>query len=81
VLGLQFGEPGGDVAAHLDELAPVINPAQLLQAVIGQPARQMVECVSEEVHIAALSEGTGQDLADCLLEHRTVIGDDQLDPE
>ena len=40
VLGLPLGEPSSDVAAHLDELAPIIDPAQLLQAVIGQLARQ-----------------------------------------
>jgi hypothetical protein len=41
MLGLPAGQLGGDIATHLDEFAPVVNPAQLLQAVIGQLARQV----------------------------------------
>jgi len=67
VLGMPLGEPGGEVAADLDELAPVIDPTQLLQAIVGQFARQMVERISKEMHVAALPGSAGQDLADRLL--------------
>ncbi len=76
---LPFAEPGGDVAANLDELAPIprvrpkagprtgSDPAQLLQAIVGQLARQMVERVAQEMDITALPGSAGQDFADRLL--------------
>src|SRR5262249_12944000 len=79
VLGLPLGEPGGDVAAHLGDLAPVINPAQFLQAVVGQLAWQMVERVSQKVHIAALPSCTRQDLTDRLAETLVIVRDHELD--
>ena len=79
MLGLPLGQPGGDVAAHLDEFAPVIDPAQLLQAVVGELAWQMAEGVSEEVHIAALPDCTRQDLADRLPQTFVIVRDDELD--
>ena len=41
-----FGDPGGEVAAGLLDRAPVIEPAQVLQAVVVGLARQMVEGVA-----------------------------------
>ena len=79
MLGLPPGEPGGDVAAHLDEFAPVVNPAQLLQAVIGQLARQTVERVPQEVHVAALPSRAGEDLPDRLPQTLVIVRDDELD--
>lgn len=38
-----FGQPRGGIG----EIAPVIEPAQLLQAVIGVLARQMVERIPD----------------------------------
>ena len=35
-------------------LAPVVDPAQLLQAVVVGPARQMIQRIAQEVHVAAL---------------------------
>ena len=37
ILGLPFGKPCGDVAPHLGEIAPVVEPAQLPQAVVIDP--------------------------------------------
>ena len=37
IFALPFREPLGDVATHLGEIAPVVDPAQLLQAVIIDP--------------------------------------------
>ena len=41
-----FGEPGGEIAARLGEIAPVVEPPQFLQTVIVDPARHVVEGVS-----------------------------------
>ena len=41
-----FGEPSGEIAARLGEIAPVIKPAQLLQTVIVDTAWHVVESVS-----------------------------------
>ena len=52
-----FGDPGGEVAADLLDVSPVVEPAQLLQAVVVGLAREMVEGVAEEVHVASLDGG------------------------
>ena len=54
VAGRPFGDPGGKIAAGLLDVAPVVEPAQLLQAVVVGLARQMVEGVAQEVDVAAL---------------------------
>ena len=43
-----FGDPGGEVAAGLLDVSPVVEPAQLLQAVVVGLAREMVEGVAEQ---------------------------------
>jgi nitrate reductase alpha subunit len=62
------------------------EPARLLQAIVIDLARDVVEGVSEEVHgvseevhIAALPGRFRQDFADRLLEARMVVADDELD--
>ena len=59
-----FGDPGGEVAAGLLDRAPVVEPAQLLQAVVIGLARQVIEGVAEEMEVAALEGGFGQDFPD-----------------
>jgi hypothetical protein len=46
VFARPFGEPGGEIAARLGQIASVVQPPQFLQAVIVDPARHVVECVS-----------------------------------
>ena len=58
-----FGEPGGEIAARLGEIAPVVEPAQLLQAVVVDLARHVVERVAQEMHVAALLGRLRQNLA------------------
>jgi hypothetical protein len=59
-----FGDPGGEIAPCLLGRAAVVEPAQLLQAIVIGLAGQVVEGVPEEVDVAALEGGLGQDLAD-----------------
>ena len=55
-----FGDPGGKVAAGLLDRAAVVEPAQLLQAIVVGLARQVVEGVAEEVDVASLEGGLGE---------------------
>ena len=45
-----------EVLLGLFEVAPVVEPAQLLAAVIVGLARQIVESIAEEMHVAALPD-------------------------
>ena len=42
-----FGDPGGEIASGLLDISSVIEPAQLLQAVVVGLAREMVQGVAE----------------------------------
>ena len=44
--GAPFGDPGRQISAGLLDRAPVVEPAQFLQAVVVGLARQMVEGVA-----------------------------------
>ena len=74
-----FGDPCGEIAAGLLDVSPVVEPAQFLQAVVVGLARQMVEGVAQEVHVAALDGRFGEDLADGRAKARVIVGDDELD--
>src|SRR3546814_15859373 len=56
--------PLGEIGAGLGEVAPVVEPAQSLQAVVVGLPWQVIERVPQEVHVAALVCGAGQHLAD-----------------
>lgn len=43
VFAALFGEPGSQIAPHLREVAPVVHPAQLEQAIVVDLARHIVE--------------------------------------
>src|SRR5579884_449342 len=79
VLGLPLRQPGGDVAPHLGNVAPVVEPAQLLQAIVVHLARHVVERVAQEMHGAALPGGLRENLADRRLQTLVIVGDDELD--
>src|ERR1700741_74727 len=55
------------------------EPAQLLQAVVIDPARHVVECVSQEVHIATLVSRLRQNLAQRGPQPRVIVGDHEFD--
>src|SRR4029077_10252568 len=74
-----FGDPGGEIAAGLLEVSPVVEPAQLLQAVVVGLARQMVQSVAEEVHVTSLAGRLGEDLADGCAQAGVIVADDELD--
>src|SRR3546814_3660910 len=64
IFGAPSGEPLGEIGAGLGEVAPVVEPAQFLQAVVVGLPWQVIERVPQEVHVAALVCGAGQHLAD-----------------
>ena len=57
----------------------VVEPAQLLQTVVAVLARQMIERIPEEVHIAALPGGFRDHLADRCDQAGVIVGHDQFD--
>lgn len=53
IAGRAFAEPGGEIGLRLAEVAAIIEPSQFLQAIITMLARQVIEGVSEEMHVTA----------------------------
>ena len=56
---LPFGEPSRQIPPGLGEIAPVVQPAELAQAVVVDLARHVVERIAQEVHVTALPCGLG----------------------
>ena len=61
VPGLPFADPRRQVALGLLEVAPVVNPAQFLEAIVVGLARQIVQRVAQEMRMAALPRGFRRD--------------------
>ena len=61
-------EPRLEVLLGFFEIAPVIEPAELLAAIVVGLPRQVVEGVAEEMHVAALPHRLGQQLPDGALQ-------------
>src|SRR3546814_3682989 len=78
IFGAPSGEPLGEIGAGLGEVAPVVEPAQFLQAVVVGLPWQVIERVPQEVHVAALVCGAGQHLADRRAQAGMIVGDDEL---
>ncbi len=74
-----LGDPCGQIAAGLLDGSPVIEPAQLLQAVVVGLAREMVQGVAQEVHVASLHGRLRENLADGCAKAGVIVGDDELD--
>ena len=60
VRGPQVGVGAGHRC--LPQVAPIVDPAQLLQAVVVSFARHVIESVPKEVHVAALPGRLGENL-------------------
>src|ERR1700691_1082005 len=56
-------QPGRQIAACFGQIAAGVKPAQLLQAVVVDLARYVVQGVTEEMDITALPDGFRQDFA------------------
>jgi hypothetical protein len=56
-----------------------VKPAQLLQTVVVDPARHVVERIAQEMHIAALICGLRQSFAPRRPEAGMIVGDNKLD--
>src|SRR3546814_7083442 len=78
IFGAPSGEQRGEIGAGLGEVAPVVEPAQFLQAVVVGLPWQVIERVPQEVHVAALVCGAGQHLADRRAQAGMIVGDDEL---
>ncbi|BCH05295.1 hypothetical protein MesoLj131b_72940 (plasmid) [Mesorhizobium sp. 131-2-5] len=74
-----FGKPCGEIGLGLGEITPVVEPSEFLQAIVGVLARQVIERVPEEVHIAALPCCFRDHLADRSHQAGMVVGHDQFD--
>ena len=61
------------------ELAAVVEPAQLAKAIVIGLARNIIERVAQEMHITALPDRLGKNLADRGLEPRMIVRHDELD--
>src|SRR3546814_18966482 len=75
IFGAPSGEPLGETGAGLGEVAPAVEPAQFLQAVVVGLPWQGIERVPQEVHVAALVCGAGQHLADPRAQAGMIVGD------
>src|ERR1700726_2610895 len=71
-------QPGRQIAPCFGQIAAGVEPAQLLQAVVIDLARYVVQGVAKEMDIAALPDGYGQDLTNRCLKPRMIVGDHQL---
>ena len=56
-------QPGGQIVERFSQIAAGIEPAQLLQAIVIDFARYIVQGVAQEMDIAAPPDGFGQDFA------------------
>ena len=64
----------------LVDVAPVVQPAQLLEAVVVRPAGAMAECVAQEMHVAALPRGLLEYIPDDLPQPVVIVADHELHP-
>src|SRR3546814_12043031 len=78
IFGAPSGEPLGEIGAGLGEVAPVVEPAQFLQAVVVGLPWQVIARVPQEVHVAALVCGAGQHLAARRAQAGMLAGADEL---
>lgn len=56
-----LGQPCGEIGIGLGEIAPVLEPAQLLQAVVAILSRQVIERIPEEMHVGAVKKPASVD--------------------
>ncbi len=71
-------EPRLEVLLGFLEIPPVVEPPQLLPTVVVRLARQVVQGIAEEVDVAALPHGFGEQFPDGALEPGMVVRDDEL---
>jgi hypothetical protein len=79
IAGRPFGKPGRKISLRLIKVAPIIEPSQLLQAVVTMLAWQVIERVPKEMNVTALPGGLRDHLADRRDETGMIVGDHQFD--
>ncbi len=62
----------------LRKIPPVVQPAQLLEAVVVGLTGEIIQRITEEVDVAPLPGGIGQHLGEGFFEPRVIVGDDEL---
>lgn len=62
----------------METVPPGVDPAQFLQTIVIGLPRKVVQGIPQEMHIAALPSGFGQDLKDRLLQPGVVVGHDEF---
>jgi hypothetical protein len=73
-------QPAGQVGARFQHRVSFIKPGQLGDAVVGVAAAELVTGVAQEVDVAALPAGFGEDFHDGALEAGMIVADDHLHP-
>ena len=73
-------EPRLEVLLGLFEIPPVVEPAQLLPAIVVGFAGEIVQCVPQKVHVAPLPHRLGQQLPDRPFDPGVIVGDHKLHP-
>src|SRR5271163_3840753 len=71
-------QPGGQIVERFGQIAAGIEPAQLLQTIVINFARRVVQGITQEMDITTLPDGLGQDFANGRLKPRMIVGDDQF---
>ena len=71
-------EPRLEVLLGFFEVAPVVEPPQLLAAIVVGLAGQIVQRIAEKVHVAALPHRLGQELAHGPLDPGVIVGHHEL---
>ena len=79
ILGLPFADPRRQISLGFLDVAPVIDPAQFLKAIVVGLARQIALGIAQEMHITALPCGFRQHHSDRFLEAGMIVGNDKFD--
>ncbi len=79
VAALPALQPGGQVPARLGLVEAMVQPAQLLQAVVVPLARHVIQRVAQEMHVAALPDRLRENLLDRPPQPRVIVGNNVFD--
>ena len=70
---LPTGNPSGEILLGLGQVASVIEPPEFLQAVVACFPRHVVQSVAQEMQVATLPGGFGQDLHEASAQVLVVV--------
>ena len=67
-------QPSREISSRLLRIAPIVQPAQFNQAFIGD-SRQVVQCIAQKMHIAALPIRLWEHFGNRALEAGMIVAD------